>query len=363
MYFEEVDFCLRASGRACPCWYVPACRVVHLVGLGEPGERRRARKRRPAYWFESRRRYFTENHGRRLRPARRRHVRDRLRAVARPPRDPAQARRDPPQFLRDFSATARGVRAPWGKLGSPRRHGGTEANSQSAPGWRIKVQKWIGCEGVPNRRSASLCLCVSVVNRAFSDERRRGHRDRPERGGAALPPASRRSSGAGDRFGRLRRFQLGDGSVDRGPRDGGRGRRVGHGPPVFGGAGGNAGFERLAAARAGRRLSSSSSTATASRTRPARRLRGPCSPAPSCAAVCGRRRERFPERSVYNRLADLEWDTPVGDARSCGGDAMLRVAAFDQVGGYDPTVIAGEEPELCVRLRARAGRSRGSMRK
>ena len=71
------------------------------------------------------------------------------------------------------------------------------------------------------------------------------------------------------------------------------------------------------------------------------------------AAVCGRRRERHPERSVYNRLADIEWDTPVGDARSCGGDAMLRAAALCQVGGYNPSVIAGEEPELCVRLRAK----------
>ena len=74
---------------------------------------------------------------------------------------------------------------------------------------------------------------------------------------------------------------------------------------------------------------------------------------PELAAVCGRRRERHPERSVYNRLADIEWDTPVGDARSCGGDAMLRSKAFREVGGYDPAVIAGEEPEMCVRLRAR----------
>jgi GT2 family glycosyltransferase len=71
------------------------------------------------------------------------------------------------------------------------------------------------------------------------------------------------------------------------------------------------------------------------------------------AIVCGRRRERFPERSVYNRLADMEWNTPVGDARACGGDAMIRVEAFQQVGGYNPAVIAGEEPEMCVRLRQR----------
>ena len=69
------------------------------------------------------------------------------------------------------------------------------------------------------------------------------------------------------------------------------------------------------------------------------------------AVVCGRRREINPHASIYNRLCDIEWDTPVGPAQSCGGDAMFRRAAFDQVGGYNPTIIAGEEPELCFRLR------------
>jgi hypothetical protein len=73
---------------------------------------------------------------------------------------------------------------------------------------------------------------------------------------------------------------------------------------------------------------------------------------PDVAVVCGRRRERFPERSVYNRLADLEWDTPVGEIKSCGGDAMMRVDAFRAAGGFDASVAAGEEPELCQRLRA-----------
>lgn len=70
------------------------------------------------------------------------------------------------------------------------------------------------------------------------------------------------------------------------------------------------------------------------------------------AVVCGRRRERFPEASVFNRLIDQEWDTPVGEARACGGDALMRADALAAMGGYDPTLIAGEEPELCVRLRA-----------
>ena len=74
---------------------------------------------------------------------------------------------------------------------------------------------------------------------------------------------------------------------------------------------------------------------------------------PDAAVVCGRRRERYPEASVYNRLADLEWDTPVGEAKACGGDALMRMEALGEVGGYDASLIAGEEPELCVRLRAR----------
>lgn len=69
------------------------------------------------------------------------------------------------------------------------------------------------------------------------------------------------------------------------------------------------------------------------------------------AVVCGRRRERFPEQTIYNKLCDIEWDTPIGEAKACGGDAIMRIAALQKVGGYNPTLIAGEEPELCVRLR------------
>ena len=77
---------------------------------------------------------------------------------------------------------------------------------------------------------------------------------------------------------------------------------------------------------------------------------------PDVAAVCGRRRERFPEASVYNRLCDWEWATPPGAARACGGDALFRRAALDEAGGYRDGLIAGEEPELCLRLRARGWR-------
>ena len=72
---------------------------------------------------------------------------------------------------------------------------------------------------------------------------------------------------------------------------------------------------------------------------------------PRAAIACGRRRERFPGASFYNRLADVEWDGPAGEVASCGGDSMARVGALREVGGFDPAVAAGEEPELCWRLR------------
>lgn len=65
MYFEEVDFCLRARRAGWSCWYVPQSRVIHLVGQSSGvTDAKQSRKRRPAYWFESRRRYFRKNLGR-----------------------------------------------------------------------------------------------------------------------------------------------------------------------------------------------------------------------------------------------------------------------------------------------------------
>jgi glycosyltransferase involved in cell wall biosynthesis len=72
---------------------------------------------------------------------------------------------------------------------------------------------------------------------------------------------------------------------------------------------------------------------------------------PEYAVVSGRRRERFPDSSVYNRLCDLEWETPIGPRAACGGDAMIRTAALRAVDGYRESLIAGEEPEMCFRMR------------
>ena len=80
--------------------------------------------------------------------------------------------------------------------------------------------------------------------------------------------------------------------------------------------------------------------------------------APDLAVVCGRRRERFPEASLWNRMIDDEWDTSIGDAKSCGGDAMMRRAVLADLGGYRDSLIAGEEPELCFRMRQKGWRIR-----
>ena len=77
---------------------------------------------------------------------------------------------------------------------------------------------------------------------------------------------------------------------------------------------------------------------------------------PDAAVVSGRRRERHRDANVYHRLMDMEWDTPVGEVLECHGDAMMRVAFLRRAGLFDESLIAGEEPELCGRLRAAGGR-------
>ncbi len=74
---------------------------------------------------------------------------------------------------------------------------------------------------------------------------------------------------------------------------------------------------------------------------------------PRVAAVCGRVRELHRDASIYNRLCDLEWDAPAGETRACGGNTLMRARAFREAGGFEAGLIAGEEPELCLRLRRR----------
>jgi cellulose synthase/poly-beta-1,6-N-acetylglucosamine synthase-like glycosyltransferase len=71
------------------------------------------------------------------------------------------------------------------------------------------------------------------------------------------------------------------------------------------------------------------------------------------AAVWGHRRESRPEQSIYTRVLDLDWVFAPGRVDYFGGDVLVRRAALEQAGGFDDQLVAGEEPELCRRLRAR----------
>jgi glycosyltransferase involved in cell wall biosynthesis len=73
---------------------------------------------------------------------------------------------------------------------------------------------------------------------------------------------------------------------------------------------------------------------------------------PELAIVAGWLNERFPEASVYNRIGEVEWNfSGAGEVESVGGVFMVRREAFEGVGGFEATLTAGEEPELCLRLR------------
>ncbi len=69
------------------------------------------------------------------------------------------------------------------------------------------------------------------------------------------------------------------------------------------------------------------------------------------AAAWGHRREMCPCLSVYVRVLDLDWVYPPGESLFFGGDVLVRRAALEAVNGFDESLIAGEEPEMCRRMR------------
>lgn len=72
---------------------------------------------------------------------------------------------------------------------------------------------------------------------------------------------------------------------------------------------------------------------------------------PGIGIVTGWRSEIAPEATLYNAMAEWEWHRPAGDVPACGGDMMLRAELFDQLGGFDGTIICSEDEDLCLRVR------------
>jgi len=68
-------------------------------------------------------------------------------------------------------------------------------------------------------------------------------------------------------------------------------------------------------------------------------------------AIFGQRRELYPEKNWFHRIADREWLKPDPNSEYFGGDVLIRRSVLEKVGGYDETLWAGEDPELSVRVK------------
>lgn len=68
--------------------------------------------------------------------------------------------------------------------------------------------------------------------------------------------------------------------------------------------------------------------------------------------VTGHLRERHPGASIYNTICDVEWNGPVGEIDACGGIFMIRTTLFESLDGFDESIIAAEDTELCLRVRS-----------
>ncbi len=72
---------------------------------------------------------------------------------------------------------------------------------------------------------------------------------------------------------------------------------------------------------------------------------------PKVAIVWGHLRERYPHASVYQQALDLDWVFPIGVSTFCGGIALMRRHVLEEVGGFNSQLIAGEDQEICHRIR------------
>ena len=321
LYFEEVDFCRRARRAGWSCWHVADARVVHREG-SSTGIRAEGR-RRPGYWFASRRRYFGKAYGTLGLVAA-----DLMWAIGRA------------SFL---------VRRSIGLGGKPK------------------------LEQVPPR--FSLDLLVGDAKAIVRGELRRASREVDASAAVGLAPSqpARRAGfgvvaigrNEGGRLARCLASVVGAAErvvyVDSGSSDGSVELARGMGVDVVA-----LDLQRPFTAARARNEGWHRLLALAPTLAHVQFVDGDCEVVPGwletarafldahpdVAAIAGRNRERFPERSIYNLLCDIEWGSgEAGSVKACGGNAMMRVDALQQAGGFLETLIAGEEPELCVRLR------------
>ena len=321
LYYEETDLCRRAVSAGWQVWFVPGSRVVHHEGSSTGI--RNPNRRRPRYWYESRRRFFVKAYGGwgwiltdccwaagRL-----------LWTVQKLSGLVACRDDDPRGFASDL------LGGDWHALRSGRWRASGEPLRRSSPAVAA------GTEG--RRESGVNSVGLVVIGRNEGERLRRCLSSIRGRG----EPVVYVDSASTDGSPALAR-SMGCDVVDL---DAAR--------PFTAARARNEGLDELLRRHPQTEFvqfvdgDCELSAAWCDRARREFQLR------PEAGALCGRLREREPQASVYNRLCDMEWDEPSGESSACGGVAMMRVAAFRQAGGFDPGVVAGEEPELCLRMR------------
>jgi len=71
---------------------------------------------------------------------------------------------------------------------------------------------------------------------------------------------------------------------------------------------------------------------------------------PQIVIVSGRLREKHRTESVYMRLCDMDWYVNPGEVARCGGIFTIRRTVFEELSGFDTSLIAGADPEFCYRI-------------
>jgi len=74
------------------------------------------------------------------------------------------------------------------------------------------------------------------------------------------------------------------------------------------------------------------------------------------ACVFGALEESHPESNIYTKVCSFDWYIPPGEYRLCGGNAFWRKSYLEDANFFDETLSAGEEPDLCYRVRQLGGR-------
>jgi glycosyltransferase involved in cell wall biosynthesis len=69
------------------------------------------------------------------------------------------------------------------------------------------------------------------------------------------------------------------------------------------------------------------------------------------AAVCGHRRERYPDKNCFHMIGNMEWKYETGSCRYFGGDVLIKRNILVDTEGFDEALVAGEDPELSYRIR------------